>query len=155
MTTRITGKNISQFQAGVLNSAVQLNLINAKEKVTVSGVGSGGTAIINLITQSILYNNSNASSNFVVNIRGDGSTTLNSLLSNGESITCCLLNTNGATAYYATQIQVDGTTSGVTTKWQTAVPSSGNASAIDVYSFTVIKTASSTFTVLASQTRFV
>ena len=52
------------------------------------GVGTGGTAIINLITQSILYNNSNASSNFVVNIRGDGSTTLNSLLSNGESITC-------------------------------------------------------------------
>lgn len=155
MTTRITGNNISQFQAGVLNSAVQLNLINAKEKVTVSGSGTSGTAIINIITQSILYNNSNAGSNFAVNIRGDSSTTLNSLLNNGESITCCLLSTNGPTAYYATSVQVDGTTSGVTTKWQTAVPASGNASAIDVYSFTVIKTASSTFTVLASQTRFV
>ena len=54
MTTRITGNNISQFQAGVLNSAVQLNLINAKEKVTVSGVVTGGMAIINHITQSIL-----------------------------------------------------------------------------------------------------
>jgi len=50
---------------------------------------------------------------------------------------------------------VDGTTVGVTIKWQSAVPTAGNASGIDVYTYTVIKTAAATFTVLASVTPFV
>jgi hypothetical protein len=61
--------------------------------------------------------------------------------------------TNGATAYYQTGFQVDG--SSVTPKWQGGTaPSGGNASSVDVYTFTVIKTASATFTVLGSLTRF-
>jgi hypothetical protein len=65
------------------------------------------------------------------------------------------LNTNGATPYYPTVVQVDGGTAGVTTRWQGgAAPTAGNASSIDSYSFTVIKTAGSAFTVLASQTQF-
>jgi hypothetical protein len=61
--------------------------------------------------------------------------------------------TNGATAYYQTGFQVDG--SSVTPKWQGGTaPSAGNASSVDVYTFTVIKTASATFTVLGSQTKF-
>jgi hypothetical protein len=63
--------------------------------------------------------------------------------------------TNGTTAYYNTTVQVDGTTSGVTTRWQGgAAPTAGNPSGVDVYSYTIIKTAAATFTVLASQTRF-
>jgi hypothetical protein len=61
------------------------------------------------------------------------------------------LNTNGATAYYPNAITIDG--NAVTPKVPTAI-TAGNASAIDAYSFTIIKTASATFTVLASQTKF-
>ena len=62
---------------------------------------------------------------------------------------------NGATPYYATSIQVDGTTSGVTTEWQGGTaPSAGNASSIDVYTFTVVKTGNATYVVLAALTRF-
>jgi hypothetical protein len=59
------------------------------------------------------------------------------------------LNTNGATAYYATAFQIDS--SAVTPKWVGGIaPSSGNASSIDSYSFTIIKTAATpTYTVLA------
>jgi hypothetical protein len=59
------------------------------------------------------------------------------------------LNTNGATAYYPTAFQVD--TVAVTPKWSGGTaPSAGNASAIDAYSFTIIKTAATpTYTVLA------
>jgi hypothetical protein len=61
--------------------------------------------------------------------------------------------TQGATAYYLNVYQVDGT--GVTPKWQGgSAPTEGNASGIDSYSFTIIKTADATFTVLASQTQF-
>jgi hypothetical protein len=63
--------------------------------------------------------------------------------------------TQGATAYYNSSVQVDGTTSGVTTKWQGGfVPTAGNANSIDVYTYTIIKTGSGTFTVLGSQSKF-
>ena len=69
----------------------------------------------------------------------------------GDSLTVVWLNTNGATAYYPSAFQVDG--SSVTPKVPAAI-TAGNASSIDAYSFTIIKTASATFTVLETQTKF-
>jgi hypothetical protein len=61
--------------------------------------------------------------------------------------------TEGTTPYYLNTYQIDS--SAVTPKWQGGTaPSAGNASSIDAYSFTIVKTATSTFTVLASQTQF-
>jgi hypothetical protein len=60
--------------------------------------------------------------------------------------------TQGSTAYYLNTIQVDG--SAVTPKWQGGAPTEGTASSINVYSFTIIKTADATFTVLASVAAF-
>lgn len=80
---------------------------------------------------------------------------MNTLLSTGQSATMVHMVTQGSTAYYNNVVQVDGTTTGVTTKWQGGVaPTSGHASTIDVYTYTVIKTGSATFTVLVSQTSF-
>jgi hypothetical protein len=62
--------------------------------------------------------------------------------------------TQGATAYYNSAVQVDGTTSGVTTRWLGGAPTAGNASGIDSYRYLIIRTGSSTFTVLASVTQF-
>ena len=76
-------------------------------------------------------------------------------MTTGDSITVALLSTQGGTAYYNTAVQIDGSTSGVTTEWQGGTaPAAGNASSIDVYVYNIIKTASATFTVLASQTKF-
>jgi hypothetical protein len=83
----------------------------------------------------------------------DGSTTLNSLVTTGDSVTVVALITTGATAYYPNVIQVDGST--VTPKWQGGTaPTAGNVSSIDSYVFSIIKTAADTYTVLASQTKF-
>jgi hypothetical protein len=79
---------------------------------------------------------------------------LNSAMVVGDSISVTMMTTQGSTAYYNSVIQVDGTTSGVTTKWQGSAPTSGNASAIDSYTYVIIKTASATYTVIASQTKF-
>lgn len=126
-----------------------------EEVVNVSASTATGTVTINSNTDSVTYYTANAAANFVINLRGNASVSMNSQLNTGESITSVFLNTNGTTAYYPTTIQVDGGTAGVSTKWQGgAAPTSGNASSIDAYSFTVIKTAGSAFTVLASQTQF-
>ena len=107
-----------------------------------------------MANQSVTYYTSNASANWTVNLRGNSTTTLNSFLALNDSITHVFLVTTGTTAYYPSAFQVDGVS--VTPKWQGGVaPTSGNASSVDAYAFTVIKTASSpTYLVLASQTQF-
>jgi hypothetical protein len=129
-------------------------LVSPEERTTVSATAATGTVNFDAATQSVLYYTTNASANWTLNIRGTSGTTLNSMLATGDSITVVFLNTNGATAYYPTVYQIDG--SAVTPKWQGGTaPSAGNASSIDSYSLTIIKTASTpTYTVLGSQTRF-
>lgn len=124
------------------------------EGATISATAATGTINFDAITQSVVYYTTNSSANWTINLRGNSGTTLNSLLSTGQAITVAFLATNGASAYYNNVVQVDGTTSGVTTKWQNATPSSGNANSVDSYTYTIIKTGSATFTVLASQSKF-
>jgi len=118
------------------------------EKVTAQ-TSTTGTINFDCLTQAIEYYTANQTANRTINFRGDGSTTLNSMLSNNESITVSIAMTQGSTAYYLNAYQIDGVA--VTPKWQGgSAPSEGNASGIDVYTFTIIKTASATYTVLAS-----
>jgi hypothetical protein len=123
------------------------------ETATITAAAPSATTNFDVKTQAVQYYTSNSTANFTFNVRGDSSTSLNSILGVGQSCTIALAVTNGSTAYYPNTIQVDGST--VTPKWQGGTaPTSGNASATDVYTFVVIKTASATFTVLASQTKF-
>ena len=123
--------------------------IAPEERTTVSATAATGTIDYNALTQGVLYYTTNASANFTLNFRGNGSTTLSSLLAVGDAISLVFLNTNGTTAYYPTAFQIDG--SDVTPKWSGGTaPAAGNASSIDAYSFTIIKTAATpTYTVLA------
>lgn len=74
-------------------------------------------------------------------------------MATGESITVVFAVTQGSTAYYNNAITIDGTS--VTPKYQGGIAwSLGNASGIDVYTYTIIKTGSAAFTVLAAQTQF-
>ena len=128
-------------------------LQTASETVTISATAATGTINYDVSTQSVLYYTSNASANWTTNFRGSSGTSLNSLMSTGQSITVAFLVTQGGTAYYNNAFQVDGTS--VTPKWQGGTaPSAGNASSVDVYSFTIVKTGSAAFTIFASQTKF-
>jgi hypothetical protein len=122
-----------------------------EEDVNVVASAATGTINLNVETASIWYYTSNATANHTLNIRYSSSVSLNTALAVGDSITVVWLNTNGTTAYYPNTIQIDGTT--VTPKVPAAI-TAGNASAIDAYSFTIIKTASATYTVLETQTKF-
>ena len=105
-----------------------------------------------------MYFQTATSTSWTLNVSFSSGTTLNSALSVGQSTTCALLITQGSggASYYQTGFQIDGSTSGVTVYWQGgSAPAKGYASGIDVYTFTIIKTASTpTYIVLASQTQF-
>lgn len=146
-TQTLTNKTLT---TPVVNGAI---LTSPEEKTTITATAATGTVNFDLSTQAVLYYTTNASANFTLNFRGNSGTTLNSILATGDAISAVFLNTNGSTAYYPTAFQVDG--SSVTPKWAGgSAPAAGSASAIDAYSFTIIKTASATFTVLAGAVKF-
>jgi hypothetical protein len=123
------------------------------EKVTTEATAATGTVNYDVLTQAVWNFTTDASGNWTLNVRGDGSNSLNSIMDTGESITVAHIVSQGATAYYNSAFQIDG--SSVTPEWQGgAAPSAGTPSSLDTYTYTIIKTADATFTVLASLTAF-
>jgi hypothetical protein len=134
-------------------SVADLKTSNILEVATISATAATGTIDYDVTTQSVLYYTTDASGNFTVNFRGSSGTSLDTIMATGESLSATFLVTNGASAYYNSAVQVDG--SSVTPKWQGgSAPTSGNASSIDSYTYVIIKTGSAAFTVLASVTKF-
>ncbi len=143
--------NALALKANATNGTLTYPLLKSPEETwTVAATAATGTINFDLKTQGVLYYTANASGNFTLNLRGDGSTSLSSMVNVGDSITCNFMVTNGGTAYYCTAVQVDGV--GQTVKWSGGTaPASGNASSVDVYSVTVVKTAATpTYTVFAA-----
>jgi hypothetical protein len=126
----------------------------ALETVTISASVATGTINYDVLdNHGITYYTSAATGNWTLNVRGNSGTTLNSIMSIGQALTIVFINTTTTTAYYQTGFQIDG--SSVIPEWQGGTaPSSGNANSNDIYTFTIIKTANATYTVLGSQVRF-
>jgi len=146
-TTTLTNKTLTSplINAGILASP--------EERISISSTSASGTTNIDLISTTVKNFTSNAAANWSFNFRGDGSTTLNSILATGDAITCAIMVPQGTTAYYPTAVTVDG--NALTPKYQGGdAPSAGNASSTDVYSYTIIKTGDATFSVFGSQSQF-
>jgi hypothetical protein len=147
-TSTLTNKTLT---SPAINTATLTNplLSSPEESTNIIGSAPAATQTIDFVTSGVHYFTSNSTSNVTLNFRGDGSTTLNSMMAIGGSITVSTLFTNGSTAYYASAYQIDG--NAVTPKWSGGTaPTAGNASSVDLYSFNIVKTANATFTVFAS-----
>jgi hypothetical protein len=135
------------------SSSLGTLLLNAAETTNVSATAANSTMTYYLSSQSVMYLTTNAAANWNPNVAFSSGTTLNTALTTNQAITFVMMVTQGTTAYYSNTIYVDGTQ--VTPKWQGgSAPTAGNASGVDIYTYTIIKTASATFTVFASQTQF-
>jgi hypothetical protein len=128
-------------------------LRSPREVAAISATAATGTVHLNIINGSVHIYTANATANYVLNVRGNASTTLNSLMAVGESITVTFEHPNGGTAYYPSSYTIDG--NAVTPKWLGGTaPTGGNTNSTDVYMIQIRKTASATFTCLASQSKF-
>jgi hypothetical protein len=127
----------------------KLDIEEVVEKIFVYGQG-GGTFFYDTRAQAIAYDTTAQFQNRTLSLYN-----VNTEMTNGQTKTVTWILTMGATAYYPTIINVDGVNFTSLIKWQGgSAPTSGNANGLDVYTFTIIKTADATFTVLGSQTQF-
>ena len=127
-------------------------LISPKEKATISATAATGAIDIDVVTSSVNIRTSNAAADWTINVRGDGSTTLNSLMAVGEQISVVFVSPIGVTAYEPTAFSVDG--SAVVPLWLGGTVPTGNTNSTDVYVYTIIKTAVNNYTVFSSQNKF-
>ena len=113
-----------------------------------------GTYNHDILTYGMVWNGStNASGAFTFNIRGDASTTFDSLISTGKVTTMTIFSANNNTSYYMSAFQIDGSTQ--TVKWAGgSAPSAAAGSGVDVYSMTIMKTAAGTYSVFGNLTNF-
>ena len=129
-------------------------LLDSAETVNIVAAAPASTTNLYVQSGSVQYYTSNAANNFIVNLAFSSGTSMNTAMTTGQSVTAALITTQNTTAYYNTAVQVDGTGTGVTTRWIGGAPIAGNASGLDTYRFAVIKTGSATYTVLASLTQY-
>ncbi len=151
LTTDGTNASWTNVTTGIIQLAPE-------ERFNVVASAATGTVAINVLTAGVWFYSTNATANHTINIRGDASNTLNSLLATGDAITVSWIIANGTTAYYPTTIQIDGT--GVTPRWLngSSLPTAAQANqtaGIDSFTFTIIKTASTpTYTVLGAWAQY-
>jgi len=125
-------------------------VISAGSKV--SATAASGTVDFDTLDGSAIYYTTNAAGNWILNVRGNNSTSLDTMMSANQSISIVTAISQGATPYYNNSFKIDGST--VTPKWQGGTPITGSANGVDVYSYTIFKTGSAAFQVLALQTQF-
>ena len=128
------------------------SLLDSNETVNVVAAAPSATTNFYVQSGSVQYYTTNAANNWTLNIAFSSGTSMNTALATGQSVTFTLVTTQGSTAYYNNAVTIDGTS--VTPKWIGGAPTAGNASGLDVYRFAIIKTASATYTVLASLTQY-
>jgi hypothetical protein len=126
-----------------------------EENITVCNTGASGLINFDVCAAASMYYLQNSSANFYLNLRSSSGTAINSILETNKTLTVTFLNTNGATGYALTGIAIDG--SGRSIKWLNGTGSypAANASSIDTYSITTIKTGDNLYTVFGSQGKFV
>lgn len=152
--TGLTVTGTATMNSSTAFAAVAQNIVESIN-VVAGAINSTPTAYFN--TGAVQYYTTSAGANWTQNLAFSSGTTLNSALAVGQSVTIAIMATQGATPYYMNgTLTIDGSSTGVTTRWQNgSAPAAGNASGIDIYTYSVIKTASTpTYTVLASMTQF-
>lgn len=134
-------------------TAPAVALANAVEIASLIAAAPAATQNFYVASGAVQYHTVAASANWVLNFAWSASQSMNNALAIGESSTVAMMTTQGATAYLPSSYAIDGTA--VTPRWQGGTaPTAGNANAIDVYTFTILKTAANTYTVLAAQTQY-
>lgn len=123
---------------------------------TVTLVDSGATGTINfdVLSQKNLFYTLPASGNYVVNLRGNGSSTLDSLLSSTQGITLNFASQNGSSARQLSALQIDGISQPVAWNNSTNTIPSTTANSISSWTFNIKKTNVNTYTTLGELNSF-
>ena len=100
---------------------------------------------------NVHFSATNAAGAFTYNLRINGSTTLNSVMAEGDVLSFTLMHASNNSSHYLTQLKIDG--SNVSPVWAGgSAPSAATGSGFDVYSFSIMKTGDGTYGIFGTFT---
>jgi hypothetical protein len=124
-----------------------------QETANVTATAANGTINLDVLSNVVMHLTSNAAANWTINFRGNSATTLNAVMANNASLSASVFANQGSTAYYNSNVTIDGSAANVKYQGGTAW-TAGNANSVDCYSYVIIKTGTNTYNIFASQTQF-
>ena len=146
----VTGGGMTVVGVSTFEGGISVNSLLKEECQITAGKLSDNTNI-NVEDGMVHLFTTAESTTSTPNIRYNGSTALNARMSIGQSIVVTLITTANSSAYSA-NMTIDG--SAVTENWLGgSAPSDGGSSGVDIHSFTIIKTADATFTVIGNHSK--
>lgn len=115
------------------------------------GAGLTGNYAHHLKTYgNVHWATNNSSGTWTYDITGDGSTDLNDMMTDQETLSFQLISAQNSASNYMTELRIDGSNAH-TVWWQGgSAPSAGGASGYDVYTFTIFKRLNASFRIFAS-----
>ena len=108
---------------------------------------------LNISNGNVQFSSANlAGTNNTLNIIS--TTGINTDLAEGQTLTVTAISAVNASTAYVNRINVDGVATGITTHWVGGeIPSEGGGSGVDLYTFNLLKTGSSTYIIVANHSK--
>jgi hypothetical protein len=150
---QVLANGVDVTGVGTFKSGLDLDGI-LKEQVSIAATNLSNQPNINLDNGMIHHFTGIETTTATPNIMS--TTGINTDVKIGEAISVTVVTTAAAAGYAAT-VHIDGVTVGTnggTLNWTGgSAPSDGGSSGVDIYAYTIMKTASATYTVIATQTK--
>ena len=108
---------------------------------------------LNISNGNVQFSSANlAGTNNTLNIIS--TTGINTDLAEGQTLTVTAISAVNASTAYVNRINVDGVATGITTHWVGGeIPREGGGSGVDLYTFNLLKTGSSTYIIVANHSK--
>ena len=134
---QVTAKDGNDY--AILTEGLPIKVISTIEDIDLNSASvASGTINYDVIGRNVNhFAQGDATSDVVLNVRGDASTTFANHCAAGESVTISFIMKNGATARKVTSLQIDGT--GHTIQYANATTPTPPANQKFIYTFTIIR----------------
>jgi hypothetical protein len=151
-TANLTTTNTASFITSSAVIAGITSLEEVLEKSNVTATAMGANVNFDVLDCAVVYYTANTTANSTLNIRGNTTVNLNSVMAANQTLTIAFAVTTNTTPHRVANLQIDG--AAITPRWSGGSAPTATANSTEVYSFTVFKTGSAAYTVLGSKTSF-
>ena len=152
----VSGNNISggSISSNTLSSNLTISLTRVLEEANINSIAIGGNVNIDVSNSSVFFFNANTTANVTFNIRANDSTTFDSATATGETTSVAIAVKHGTVRHEA-NLSIDGV--------QQTLYYAGNIrpanvsisnSEINLFSYSIFKTAANAYTVISANTLF-
>lgn len=156
VSNAIRGNNIvaGQITSNILASNLSISLTRVLEEANINSIAIGGNVDIDVVDSTVFFFNANTTANVTFNIRANTQNTFDSVTAIGETTSLAIAVKHGTVRHEA-NLAIDGVVQTLYYAGNTRPANVSISSAeINLFSYSIFKTAANTYTVISANTIF-